>query len=258
MFIRISLVLAIVAALAAASINFLQVHRKITTTLAERNQFRVERDQEAAANLEAQKLASGTQAKLDQAANKLALTKGERNQAIATGDEQAKRAVALAAALKKTQAELEGFNKELAVWKSLKIPVEQVRPTLASLKPLTEECAQLAAEKKILLAETTRLEGFLAVTRRANGTKEDYGEDFVALPEGLKGRVLVADPKHNFVVLDIGEKQGVLEAGQMLVNRNGKLVAKVAIRSVQSDRCIADVMPGWKLDALSEGDQVIY
>jgi hypothetical protein len=36
------------------------------------------------------------------------------------------------------------------------------------------------------------------------------------------------------------------------------LVAKVQIRSVQSDRSIANVMPGWKLSEVMEGDQVLY
>ena len=54
-----------------------------------------------------------------------------------------------------------------------------------------------------------------------------------------------------------GEDQGVLERGELLVNRNGKLVAKVVVRSVQKDRCIANVLPGWELGEVMEGDQVI-
>jgi hypothetical protein len=254
MLIRISLVLAIVAALVAASINFLQVHRKITTAITERNQFHAERDKEASAHLKAQKLAEGTQAKLDQAANELALTKNEREQAVATVQEQMKRAAASAANLKNTEREQEVLDQQLGVWKSLGIPVEQVKPALASLKPIAEECAKLAAEKETLMAEASRLKRSLAATRRA----DEKNEDLIALPEGLKGRVLVADPKYDFVLLDIGERQGVLEDGQLLVNRGGKLVAKVVIKHVESDRSIADVMPGWKLDALREGDQVFY
>ena len=72
------------------------------------------------------------------------------------------------------------------------------------------------------------------------------------------GKVLAVDPKFEFVVLDIGEKEGALENGQMLVNRNGKLVAKIKITdSIQPNRCIANVMPGWKLGDIMEGDQVL-
>ena len=44
----------------------------------------------------------------------------------------------------------------------------------------------------------------------------------------------------------------------MLVNRNGKLVAKIRIKSVTDDRSIANVLVGWKFDEVREGDQVIY
>ncbi len=68
---------------------------------------------------------------------------------------------------------------------------------------------------------------------------ERYTEGYdreVALPPGTKGKVVAVDPKYEFVVLDIGGNQGVLKDAKMLVNRGGKLVAKVKITSVQPDR----------------------
>jgi hypothetical protein len=56
--------------------------------------------------------------------------------------------------------------------------------------------------------------------------------------------------------LNIGGDQGVLDDGEMLVSRDGKLVAKVIVRSVQKDRSIANVMPGWRLGDVIEGDVV--
>jgi len=50
---------------------------------------------------------------------------------------------------------------------------------------------------------------------------------------------------------------GVLQNGELLVSRDGKLVAKVIVRSVQRDRSIANLVPGWKLGDVYEGDQVI-
>jgi hypothetical protein len=72
----------------------------------------------------------------------------------------------------------------------------------------------------------------------------------------LKGKIVVVDPKWDFVVLNIGDEQGAIQDGEMLVSREGKLVAKVVIRSVQKDRCIANVVPGWKLGEMIEGDEV--
>jgi hypothetical protein len=58
-------------------------------------------------------------------------------------------------------------------------------------------------------------------------------------------------------VLDIGENQGVLEYGELLVNRNGKLVGKIVVRTVQKDRSVANLLPGWEIGEVLEGDQVI-
>jgi len=79
----------------------------------------------------------------------------------------------------------------------------------------------------------------------------------VPLPPNLKGKVIVADPKWEFVVLDIGEDDGLLEQGELLVNRNGRLVAKVRVQSVQKGRAIANLVNGWKLGDVAEGDLVI-
>ncbi len=78
----------------------------------------------------------------------------------------------------------------------------------------------------------------------------------VTLPADLKGKVVVVDPKWDFVVLDIGDEQGVLQDGELLVSRDGKLVAKVVVRTVEKNRCIANIVPGWKLGEVFEGDQV--
>jgi len=56
--------------------------------------------------------------------------------------------------------------------------------------------------------------------------------------------------------LNIGEDQGVKEEGELLVSRGGKLVAKVIVRSMDKNRSIANVIPGWKLGDVIEGDEV--
>jgi hypothetical protein len=69
--------------------------------------------------------------------------------------------------------------------------------------------------------------------------------------------VAATDPKWDFVVLNVGDAQGVKKDGELLISRGGKLVAKVIVTSLQKDRCIANVIPGWKLGEVLEGDQVI-
>jgi hypothetical protein len=84
------------------------------------------------------------------------------------------------------------------------------------------------------------------------------GEDAtIKLPADLKGKILVVDPKWDFVVLNIGDNQGVIQDGELLVSRDGKLVAKVIVRTVEKDRSIANIVPGWKLGEVIEGDEVV-
>ena len=66
------------------------------------------------------------------------------------------------------------------------------------------------------------------------------------------------DPKYEFVVLNIGGNQGAKERGEMLINRNGRLIGKVRITSVLPDKSIANVIKAWKQDEPFEGDEVLY
>jgi DNA-binding transcriptional MerR regulator len=138
----------------------------------------------------------------------------------------------------------------LAAWAALGIPVNQVKEVIALAKKLQTEKEEALLVIKKLGQDKARLENRIAQL-------VGPGVHVVKLPAQLRGSVLVADPKWDFVVLDVGEDQGVLEDGELLVNRNGKLVAKVIVRTVQKGRCIANVMPGWKLGDVTEGDQVI-
>ena len=162
-------------------------------------------------------------------------------------DDKIKDLAAVTEKLANTVNELHATNQVLAAYQG--VTPEQVVAMTKDYKNLQDTLAVAETENKILGQKIKKLETELAVYRDPNF--------FVTLPAGLKGKVLVADPKWNFVVLNVGEDQGVLERGELLVNRNGKLVAKVVVRSVQKDRCIANVMPGWELGEVMEGDLVI-
>jgi cell shape-determining protein MreC len=106
-------------------------------------------------------------------------------------------------------------------------------------------------ENKGLSRELTRVQNELD---RYTGAVEKP----VQLPPGTKGNVVAVDPKYDFVILDIGEEQGVLPRAKMMINRDGKLIGKVQITSVQPNRSIANVLPEWKQDEVMEGDQVLF
>ena len=249
MVIRISLIVAIIAGLAVGALNFVTVKEKITTL-----QTNLKTETEAHQKFE--KDYKVTKKELDKTVAELKQTKSSLEAATAAKDKaetdlaaQVKRADQLNEELTKTKQDRDAAQADLAAYKATGRTPQQILGLNQEIKGVQDNLATAIAENKLFMQKIKKLETELAVYRDP--------AFFVPLPAGLKGKVLVADPKWNFVVLSVGEDQGVLERGELLVNRNGKLVAKVVVRSVQKDRCIANVMPGWELGEVMEGDQVI-
>lgn len=251
MLIRISLIVAIVAGLAIAGLNFAKVQKDITALVADRDNEKHVKEVTIASLAATNKILVKTTKDLTATKELLATTTKERDDAVAQAEELTKKDVALAEKLKKTEQDRDSARDDLAAWKALGIPIENIKATMASLKTVTENRDAILAENKILNGKIQNL-----TARLAEFTDPEYqGPEMNA---GLRGKVLVADPKFDFVVLDIGSRQSVVEAGRFLVSRNGKLVAKIKVKTVQADRSIANVMPGWNLSEIQEGDQVFY
>jgi hypothetical protein len=249
MLIRISLIVAIVAGLAVAVVNFVQVKEVITTT---RETLNTTSNQlvTTTANLRTtSQERDGLKSKLAVTEGKLKTTEEARDTALADAETNRKKAADLTERLDKTTKERDDAQANLAQWKVLGIPVDQIKVMIAELNQTKEAVEVAKEENKILSTKVKNLENDLAYYR-----DPDYR---VHLPEGLKGKVLVSDPKWDFVVLNIGQDQGVLDRGELLINRDGKLVAKVRVLRVEKDRCIANLVPGWKLGEVIEGDSAI-
>ncbi len=249
MLIRISLIVAILAGLAVGVLNFLKVKEKITI-------LQEDLARETALHLEFEGKYKTTKKDLDTRTKELKDTKEELETTVAAKEKaeadllaQTKRADKLTEDLNKTRQERNDAQAELASYKVTGVTPQQILAMNKQFKTLQDNLQVAETENKILNQKIRKLDTELSVYRDPNF--------FVSLPAALKGKVLVADPKWNFVVLNVGEDQGVLERGELLVNRNGRLVAKVVVRSVQKDRCIANVMPGWELGQVMEGDIVI-
>ena len=245
---KICLVVAILAGLFAAAFSFVKVKEKIITIMAERDQNAKDRDDERGKKEVAMKEAKTNKEGWDKTKEELTTTKDSLEKETAKATAQEKRANTLTQELTETKQVRDDALAELAAWKALGIPVNQIKKLIADLKDTQDKLEALTAEKKIVERELARTKNTLA--------RYIDPEYKVPLPAGLKGKVVVVDPKWEFVVLDVGENQGVKEFGEVLVNRAGRLVAKLQIRSVQDNRCIANVMPGWKFGDVMEGDQI--
>ena len=248
MLIRISLILAILAALAVGAVNFFVVKDKINALTTDRNTQRDGWHATQAELAQTKTVLAKTQSTLKQTQQDLADTQSERDKAMATAATQTKRADGLADQLAKTTKERDDAQNELASYKATGVTPEQVGKLTHTIKDLQDAMVALNEEKAVLLKARERLQARLD---KYEGNNPD-----IVLPAGLKGKILVVDPKWDFVVLDIGDDQGVKPDSELLVSRDGKLVAKVIVRSLEKDRCIANVVPGWKLGPLIEGDEV--
>ena len=247
---RICLIVAIVAGLAVAALNFIKVKDTITTLRTDLAEETSQKEQAQGERDAARRAEAATKKELESTKTELAATTDERDKYQSEADSQTKRANRVTEELAKTKQELNDTQIEMAVWNALGVSADQVRGMITDLKMTTQERDSLMESNKVNVAKIATLKNRLL-------QYEDPENYRVELPADLQGKVLVSDPKWDFVVLNIGQNQGVLENGILLVNRNGRLVAKVQVRNVQPNRSIANVLPNWKLGEVMEGDEVI-
>lgn len=249
MLLRISLIVAIIAALAAGTLNVIKVRGKINTLMSQRDDYHTQLTQTQDTLAKTQKDLAKTKSDLAQTQQQLADAQAAEKKAEDVAATQQKRADDLQTQLTKVTADRDDAQAKLAAYTATQLTAEQVTHLAKQLKDAQDAIA-VANDEKLVLTRT--------VTRLQNKLNEllGQGEYVVKLRPDLKGKVVIVDPKWDFVVLNIGEDQGVLEDGELLVSRDGKLVAKVIVRTVEKDRSIANIIPGWKIGEVFEGDMV--
>ncbi len=250
MLLKISLALAILVGLATLYFT-MPVKEKIdtlTSTLAATESAKAEAE---AAQAKATDEAKKSKAALEATSKELGAVTNMLAAVSTRLTEQEKRANKASTELLAVTEERNEARQELNKWTILGLPPERIREELETKRKLETERTALTAELKTFSRNNTELQARLD---RYEGDMEKE----VPLPAGTKGKIVAVDPKYDFVVLDIGGNQGILQNAKMLVNRDGKLVAKVKITHVEPNRAIANIMPEWKQDDVIEGDQVVY
>lgn len=246
---RACLIVALLAGLGALAVTHLVVGSKYKEVTEEKEKASQERDtaQQAASK------AQGEARKAVESEKKIAAErdtfKADLDKAKADIMVQRKRSAALDEEVANLTVERNTARESLAAWNVLGVPVDQVRQMKIDLQKVREE-------KEAMLAENVIVARKLGMVQRKLDVFEGK-EIKITLPPGLKGKVVAIDPKHDFVVLNFGSDQGAAEMGEMLVNRGGKLVAKIRLTKVHPDRSIANILPEWKQSDVVEGDAVM-
>lgn len=114
-----------------------------------------------------------------------------------------------------------------------------------------KEVDRVTAEKKKVEDD---LSGQKAEVARLNDLRErsKTGE----MPPGINGKVLKVNQAWNFVVLNVGNLDGVVENGVLVVYRDKQFVGKVKVVSTEPHTCVADIIPEMTKAAVQEGDEV--
>jgi len=243
------LIIAVVAGIAALAISQLKVAKDLEGLRTELATTKDSLTASQSAETKAKRESREATAAADKAKKELDTAKTDLANAAEKADQQEKRAIESENRLNKTLQERNDSQAELARWKAVNRSVEEILAMVGENRKLITERDGVANENKVLARKITILQSELDLLKGVTVKVE--------LPSSLTGKVIAVDPKYEFVVLDIGEKDGVLRRGEMLVNRSGRLVAKVRILTVEANRSVANVLGDWKNSEILEGDVVL-
>jgi hypothetical protein len=156
----------------------------------------------------------------------------------------------LEAKLKASQTQITGLQKsatEVSAGSSagdLQAQLEDVKKQLDA-----------AEQEKSLLADKMKSAGKRVAPQEKKGQRTSSGDK-----PGIHGSVLAVNQAYNFVVLNLGERQGVAANSAMLVRRRGVLIGKIRISSVEPTTAIGDIVTNTLARGVQvqPGDTVIY
>src|SRR6266702_997622 len=143
----------------------------------------------------------------------------------------------------KAEEELAQLQKEKG---ELQTKLDANQNEIASLQKRVEEAQTAAkpAESPSASAQPADLKAQLDDARRA----------------GVRGTVLAVNQAYNFVVLNLGARHGVEPNSEMLVLREGTMIGKIRISSVEPATAIGDIITSSLARGVQvqPGDTVVY
>jgi hypothetical protein len=189
----------------------------------------------------------------------------EQRAKFAEGENRAAKAEAELAQVQKEktdlQAKLDASQQEIA---SLQKRVEETEKNAnASVDDLRRQLDSAEKEKVFLSEKLQDAQGRAAQPKEGKKRRETastLGESVGSHRAGLRGTVLAYNQVYNFVVLNLGARHGVESNSEMLVLREGMLIGKIRISSVEPATAIGDIIPSSLARGVQvqPGDTVIY
>jgi hypothetical protein len=249
---RLLLILALLASLGTLLVGHLKVKPRVDELTSNLAAAEKAKDDAMTAQRKADSQAKEAKKLAEDATKKSAEFKTALEQAVADLNTQRERADKTAAELETTTKIKNDTQDALAQWKATGLTPEGILKLKEEAKEANEEKAVVVGENKILQRNLTFTKAKLS---RYEGTSTE-----VKLPPGLHGTVTAVGPANDFVFIDVGANQGVLEGGKLMVRRGDKLLTKVQIVSVAANHSVANILKDWNQGdiAVRVGDTVLY
>jgi len=159
------------------------------------------------------------------------------------------------------QGKLDASQQEMA---ALQKRVDEAEKNAnASVDDLRHQLDSAEKEKVFLSDKLQDAQGQTAQPKEGKKRRETVstqGENVSPHRAGVRGTVLAYNQVYNFVVLNLGARNGVESNSEMLVLREGTLIGKIRISSVEPATAIGDIMPSSLARGVQvqPGDTVIY
>ncbi len=127
------------------------------------------------------------------------------------------------------------------------------------MKAMLDETRQqllVAEQEKNTLADKVKAAQDRVAAIEEEKKRRESGKN----PPGVHGTVLAVNQAYNFVVLSMGDRQGVVPNSEMLILRQGALIGKIRISSVEPTTSIGDIITNSLARGVQvqPGDTVIY
>ena len=134
--------------------------------------------------------------------------------------------------------EIAGLNDKLNAAISAPKPVAPTDDVVNQLADLKRQRDELNVVKAGLDTQLRNSTAQTAMLQKRIADRESG-----AAMQGLRGRVLAVDRNWNFVVLDLGNRNGINNNATMIIQRGGSMVGRIRITSVEPSQSVADIIP---------------
>jgi hypothetical protein len=139
-----------------------------------------------------------------------------------------------------------------------KIAAAPVGGTQTTQADNTEYVTRIQELETLTAKLQSELDSAKGITKTLQQREDDRQKKQLA--KGTEGRVLAVNPAWNFVVLSLGDKQGISNNTELLVKRGTRFLGKVRITSVEPSTSIADIVANSMPQGttIAPGDNVIF